>query len=152
MGASSPYESSATRDRKIRNSLLIAYVLLILSTVPSRAGSFDGSWSVLQVCDTTSEGARGYTWRYDATVKDGHLVGQYGTRGQNSSLSLEGQVQQDGSAILIGTGISGDANYNIKFAPSQSRINFRVVAKFGASTGNGRRVGDRKCAFSFQRH
>jgi hypothetical protein len=75
--------------------------LLLLASIESAfAASFDGTWSVLQVCETTSEGARGYTWRYDADVKIGHFVGQYRTKGQSPSMTLESQILPDGSATL----------------------------------------------------
>ena len=101
--------------------------------------------------NSTQEGARGYTWRYDATVKNGHLVGQYRSKGQRPSLTLEGQVKPDGSASLTATGISPSSDYNIAFAPPQSRISFRVIAKFEATVGMGR-VGVRGCKFTFNKY
>ena len=62
----------------------MASAFVLLSFASSHAASFDGAWSVLEVCDSTKEGARGYTWRYDAAVKDGHLVGQYSDKGTES--------------------------------------------------------------------
>lgn len=135
----------------MRNAAFVASILLA-HVAPCHAASFDGSWSVLQVCETTSEGARSYTWRYDATVRNGHFAGQYRNKGQSPSLSLDGEIQQDGAAAFVARGISGDSDHNLKFAPSQSPIHFRVVAKFDATSGSGARVGDRKCAFTFKRH
>lgn len=129
-----------------------AGVLLLLATIQSaQAASFDGTWSVLQVCETTSEGARGYTWRYDADVKNSRLVGQYRTKGQSPSMTLEGQIQPDGTATLQAHGISGDADHNLKFAPAQTPISFRVAAKFEGSKGTGMRLGSRVCKFTFSR-
>jgi hypothetical protein len=136
----------------MRNMFLIALGLVILPFASSHAASFDGAWSVLQVCDSTQEGARGYTWRYDATVKDGHLIGQYHVKGQSPSLTLEGQIKADGSAAFIAEGISASADYNIGFAQSQSRISFRVIAKFEGAAGTGSRVGVRTCKFTFTKH
>ena len=126
------------------------FVLLPLASL--HAESFDGAWSVLEVCDSTKEGARGYTWRYDATVKDGHLVGQYRTKGQSPSLTLEGQIKPDGTASLVAEGISADSDHNIGFAPPQSRISFRVTAKFEPTMGVGNRLGVRTCKFTFNKH
>jgi hypothetical protein len=129
--------------------------LLILSAAwfsAAHAGSFDGTWSVLQACEATQEGARGYTWRYDATVTDGHLVGHYRNKGQSPSLTLEGQINPDGTATLAAEGISASSDYNIKFAPPQTPISFRVAAKFGATTGTGDRLGVRSCKFTFSKH
>ena len=133
-------------------AFFIASDLVLLPFASSHAASFDGAWSVLQVCDSTQEGARGYTWRYDATVKHGHLVGQYRSKGQRPSLTLEGQVKPDGSASLIAEGFSASSDYNIGFAPPQSRISFRVIAKFEATVGTGSRVGIRGCKFTFNKH
>jgi len=103
------------------------------------------------VCETTSEGARGYTWRYDATVKDGHLVGQYRTKGQSPSMTLEGQIGPDGTATLQAQGISADAEHNVRFAPAQTPISFRVAARFEGSKGSGNRLGVRTCRFTFSK-
>lgn len=116
------------------------------------ARRFDGEWSVLQVCDSTQEGARGYTWRYGATVRNGSFVGQYRTKGQSPPwMTLEGKIQPDGTANLIAQGISDSADYNIGFAQSQSPISFQVVAKFEATSGAGNRVGPRVCKFTFSK-
>ena len=133
-------------------AFFIAADLVLLPFASLHAASFDGAWSVLQVCDLAQEGARGYTWRYDATVKHGHLVGQYRSKGQRPSLTLDGQIRPDGSASLIAEGFSASSDYNIGSAPSQSRISFHVVAKFEATVGTGRRVGARGCKFTFNKH
>jgi hypothetical protein len=108
-------------------------------------------WSIVEVCETTSEGARGYTWRYDGDVKNGHFVGQYRTKGQSPSMTLEGQIQADGSATLQAQGISADSDHNIKFAPPQTPISYRVAAKFDGNKGSGSRLGGRVCKFTFSR-
>src|SRR6185295_1908652 len=109
---------------------------------------FEGEWSVLQVCETTQEGAKGFTWRYGATVKNGHFVGQYRNTGQSPSMTLDGQIKPDGSASLSARGISGSADYNQKFATTASPIAFQVMAKFTGTTGTGERVGSRACKFT----
>ena len=129
----------------------IAALLLLSHIESAHAEPFDGTWSVLQVCETTTEGARGYTWRYDAGVKTGHLVGQYRNKGQVPSMTLEGQIQPDGTATLQAQGISGDAEHNVKFAQAQTPISFRVAAKFEGSKGSGTRLGSRACKFTFSK-
>ena len=126
--------------------------LLVLATIESaRAASLDGTWSVLQVCETTSDGARGYTWRYDADVKNGRFVGQYRNKGQVPSMTLEGQIQADGSATLKASGISADAEHNVKFAQAQTPISYQVSAKFEGNKGSGSRLGARACKFTFSK-
>ena len=129
----------------------LAALLWLATCASAHAASFDGTWSVLQVCETTSEGARGFTWRYDAAVKDGRFVGQYRTKGQSPSMTLEGLIQPDGTATLQAQGISGDAEHNVKFAQAQTPISFQVSAKFEASKGSGNRLGSRACKFTFSR-
>jgi hypothetical protein len=131
--------------------LAVAWILAFAASFAAEAASFDGTWSVLQVCDSTQEGARGYTWRYDATVKDGHLVGHYRNKGQSPSLTLEGQINPDGTATLVADGISADSDHNIKFAPPMSPISFRVAAKFEGGAGAGSRLGVRSCKFTFKK-
>jgi hypothetical protein len=130
------------------------FIVLYLGVLPfssPHAASFDGVWSVLQICDSTKEGARGYTWRYDATVKHGRLVGQYRSKGQRPSLTLAGQVNSDGSASLVAEGISAASESEMGSESPQGRFSFRVNARFEATVGMGRRVGVRGCKFIFSK-
>jgi hypothetical protein len=132
-------------------AFFIALYLGLLPFSSPHAASFDGTWSVLQICDLTKEGTRRYTWRYDATVKHGRLVGQYRSRGQRASLTLAGQVNSDGSASLIAEGISAASESDIGFESPQGRFSFRVNARFEATVGTGSRVGGRGCKFIFSK-
>jgi hypothetical protein len=126
---------------------------VLLCPVASKAASFDGTWAVIQVCDTTKEGARGYTWRYDVTIEKGHLVGHRGTAsGGQFQFTLEGNVRPDGVARLTGTGVTESPDHNLGFAPRGSPIHFRVDARFAAGHGSGERLGVRRCRFTFTRH
>jgi hypothetical protein len=132
-------------------AFFVASGLVLLPFASSHASSFDGAWSVVQVCDSPEEGGRRYTWRYDATVKHGHLVGQYRLKGQRPSLTLEGKVEADGSATLIAKGLSPSSENDVAFPSPQGRISFRVTAKFDETLGTGR-VGVRGCKFTFSKH
>ncbi len=73
-----------------RSSAWIAVLIaslgaMVLPQGPASAESFDGTWSVTQECEPAPGGARGFKWLYNATVKDGRLVGQYGTTDKPSS-------------------------------------------------------------------
>jgi hypothetical protein len=126
---------------------------LIFGASVAEAAPYDGPWSVIQVCDSTKEGGRGYTWRYDASVKDGHFLGRYGTTtGEHSTLTLEGDILPNGDAELTGQGISEGSDYNIGFAQKQAHIYFQVKAKFSATDGTGDRLGVRRCKFTFSKH
>ena len=122
-------------------SLFIAACCVLLSFASSHAESFDGVWSILEVCDSTKEGARGYTWRYDATVKDGHLVGQYRSKGQNPSLTLEGQIKPDGTASLSAEGISARfrSQYRLCSAPNPDFVSRHC--KVRTNEGRGQPAG-----------
>ena len=39
-------------------------------------GPFDGSWNVVVVCAQAPDGAKGYTWRFLAQVRDGSFLNQ----------------------------------------------------------------------------
>jgi hypothetical protein len=117
----------------------------------AQAQPFDGQWTVLQVCEVTREGARGFTWQYPATVKDGHFAGQYRNEGESPSMSLRGSIRPDGSARLTARGVSGSADFNQQFAPRAAPIAFEVVARFAGTSGTGDRIGNRVCKFTFTR-
>jgi hypothetical protein len=142
---------SNLRGSSMRRALLTALGLALLPLASSHAASFDGTWTVLQVCNSTQEGVPGYTWRYDATVKRGNLVGQYRLKGQRPSLTLQGEVKPDGSASLIAEGLPASSDFNTGSAPTPSRISFRVVATFEGTLGTGR-AGVRGCKFTFNKH
>ena len=132
-------------------AFFIASGLVLLPFASSHASSFDGAWSVLQVCDRPEEGGRRYKWRYDATVKHGNLVGQFRLKGQRPSLTLEGKIEANGSATLIAEGLSASSDNDAAFPSPQGRLSFRVTAQFEETLGTGR-VGVRGCKFTFSKH
>jgi hypothetical protein len=132
-------------------AFLFASGLVLLLFASSHASSFDGTWSVVQVCESAEDGGRKNTWRYDATIKHGHLIGQYRLKGQRPSLTLEGKIDLDGSATLTAEGLSANPDYNVWSATSQGRISLRVTAKFEATLGTGR-AGVHGCRFTFNKH
>jgi hypothetical protein len=123
--------------------------LAVSPPAAAQASSFDGKWNVTQECQGAPGGARGFTWRYDAIVKDGNLIGQYGTKGQPSSLTLTGKIQPDGVATLAATGLSGHSDYTAGFEQTGSRFSYPVSARFEAKRGTGLRSQGRTCTFTF---
>ena len=96
--------------------ILTAIALLgaaAFSPAVAQTTSFDGTWSVTQDCEPAPGGARGFKWSYDATVKAGRLVAQYGTK-DKPSLTLTGQIQPDGSAPFMAS--VSTANPTIRLA------------------------------------
>jgi hypothetical protein len=133
----------------------IAVVSLVAAMLPVRpcqaAGPFDGTWSVTQDCPPAPDGARSYKFLFDATVQDGQLIGQYGTRDKPSSQTLSGRISRDGSARLMARGLSGKAENTLGFSQSGSAFSFPVTAQFDSRQGVGQRTAGRICNFSFVR-
>ena len=118
---------------------------------PAReAGRFDGTWQVTYACPEQEAGLA-YTLRFFATVKDGVFHGLSGTEGTAPYLSLDGRIEPDGSAVLLGTGLTGDPRYNIKGQPKGRAIHFHLNANFSETRGTGRRVEQRACDALFVR-
>lgn len=134
--------------RRISTVITFLAVTAFLQT-PAQAASFDGTWSVTQECEPAPGGARGFKWLYDAKVKDGRLVGQYGTKDKPSSLTLTGQIQADGTAALKASGLNGKSEYTAGFGQPGGTFSYPVTARFEATRGTGIRTQSRTCRFSF---
>jgi len=129
-----------------------AIALLAAATISpamAQTASFDGTWSVTQECEPAPGGARGFKWTYDATVKGGQLVGQYGTKDKPSSLTLIGQIKADGSAMLRASGLNGKSDYTAGFGQPGEKFSYPVEARFEAKRGTGLRTKARTCNFTF---
>ena len=85
---------------RVARTVFLAIICASIPCASPNAQSFDGEWSVLQVCEATQEGAKGFTWRYGATVKNGHFVGQYRNAGQSPSMTLDGVREEIASESL----------------------------------------------------
>ena len=133
-----------------RVSTLIALLgAMAFPQAPARAAPFDGARSVTQDCEGAPGGARGFKWAYDATVKEGRLIGQYGTKDKPSSLTLTGRIQPDGSASLTASGLNGKSDYTVGFGQPGEKFSYPVAARFEATRGTGLRTQGRTCRFSF---
>ena len=122
--------------------------LVLLLSGSAHAAPFDGAWSVTQDCPDVGD-IKGYNYRYVARIKDGVLHGQYGIKGKPSSVTLEGRIQSDGTAVLKAKGISGITDYALTRLATGSAYSFDVTARFEGSRGSGNRVGGRVCNFTF---
>jgi len=118
---------------------------------PSDPAGFDGSWSVIALCPSTTDGAFGYTLQFAAGVKSGVLHGQYGTAGQPASLALDGPIAPDGTAKFAAKGLTGDSDYTQAKVKPATPYSYDVTAQFKGSRGTGTRVGGRICNYTFQR-
>jgi len=112
-------------------------------------GRFNGTWAVNLAC-TPQNGALGYSFHFMVNVKDGVLHGQYGTDGTPSSLTLDGKIKPDGSALINASGLTGDPKYIAGYSPRGSVPYFyHIEANFVGSHGTGKRIEDRQCNFIF---
>jgi hypothetical protein len=134
--------------RRVSTSIAFLAATALLPA-PAHAAPFDGTWSVTQECEPAPGGARGFKWLYDATVKDGRLVGQYGTKDKPSSLTLTGRIQADGTAALMASGLNGKSDYTVGFGQPGEKFSYPVSARFEATRGTGLRTQGRTCRFSF---
>ena len=133
--------------------LLVGAISAVHALAIAQATTFDGNWNVTLTCPPTSEkeGAKGYTLRFPAEVKNGHLLGQYGKEGELGWQRLQGQVAADGSAQLTLDGIVGNTEYAIGRSPTGKAFHYQVRAKFEGAAGSGQRTSGRVCEFRFVR-
>ncbi len=140
----------------MRNLILCASILTLGLLPVAKAASgptaFDGTWDVIALCPSTTDGALGYTLRFSAQVKSGVLHGVYGTEGAASSMTLDGTIAPDGSAKFAAKGLTGDSVYTQARVKPATPYGYDVTATFKGSRGSGTRVGDtRICNYSFTR-
>jgi hypothetical protein len=132
---------------------LIAALMLLPSASMANEGAserFDGKWDTTLNC-TPFQDAQGFTWRFVSEVKDGHLVGHYGTEGQPASLRIEGQIADDGTGTLHATGKTGVPQYVTGNLQRGSNIVYDIRAEFYEGHGKGTRLVGRPCTYEFER-
>lgn len=114
-------------------------------------GRFDGTWNVAIVCPLHTDGALGYTHKFQARVQDGVLRGQRGLEGSPGFLTLSGRINPDGSALLEAYGLTGDPKFAVDRAKDGTPYSFHVTASFEGTHGTGSRVEARVCTLTFDR-
>jgi hypothetical protein len=129
-----------------------AATTLSYAQAPAATTKFDGTWGVTLVCADYKDagaGAKGYTFRFLAHVKDGQLEAQYGTPGEPSSLHYSGTIQEDGSAEIQAKGRTGNPDYTVGRVVRSTPYAYRMRAKFDATRGNATRLDLRPCEATF---
>ena len=133
-------------------------VLLILAALAALGGTiaraddvsrFDGSWIVTLNCPASSDGALPFTFRFAAQVTGGQLHGENGQAGMPGSMSLDGLIQPEGTAMLDASGVTGHAGYNVHSTGAGIAYRHSVTAHFDADHGAGQWVTTRTCGFTF---
>jgi hypothetical protein len=140
------------KKRRIPGLLMMAAAGMVsLPLTTSLAASFDGNWDVVVICPAEPNGAKAFTLRYKAEVKNGVIHGQYGTKDQPGSQSIDGQIEPNGTAMLTASGLVGNPEMAYKQKRQNHQYNYKVSARFEGNKGTGSRQQDRSCTFSFVR-
>ena len=117
--------------------LLVLCACSVIIGGPAWGGTFDGVWTVKQVCPRAPDGALGYTYNYTVTVRDDALDGEHIVPNNNGSIRLHGTIGPDGTAYLNADGVTGPSQYAVKGVAKGSPVHYHVSAKFYGSRGSG---------------
>jgi class 3 adenylate cyclase len=110
---------------------------------------YDGTWNVTVACAPSNDGALGYTYAFDAVVKNNFLRGERNVESKPGWLLLQGAIQPDGSATLDAQGITDDPKYSNKNVAQGTPFGYHVAAHFDPNRGTGRRLELRACDLRF---
>ena len=131
-------------------SLVLALTGLNTARADDVVRRFDGTWDTILTCPN-SNGALGFSYHFDSTVKDGLLHGEKGDKGQPGWLQLDGKIPVDGSASLYAEGLVGAAPYAVGQRPKGTQYGFHVASMFTDRSGTGTRVEGRPCSVTFMK-
>jgi hypothetical protein len=112
------------------------------------AEAFDGSWSVTVAC-SNDRTARGYTFTFDARVKNGVLHGERRTSGTPGWFLIDGSIGSDGSATLNAQGLTDAPAYSENQIKAGTPYAYTIDAHFEGVHGAGKRIETRPCALAF---
>ncbi len=100
-------------------------------------------------CAPSGEGALGYTYTFDALVKNNFLRGERNAEGTPGWLRLQGAIAPDGNATLDAHGLTDNPKYSNKSAAQGTPFAYHVAAHFDSNRGSGRRLELRACDLHF---
>jgi peptidoglycan hydrolase-like protein with peptidoglycan-binding domain len=109
---------------------------------------FDGLWSVTYLCPPHKT-AIALSERYNLVVKNGYARGQFGTEGRPNSKTVLGQIQLDGSAQIVVSGMTGNPIGTVGNLQEGTPFSWTFQANFAGKKGIGYRTTDRPCTFTF---
>jgi hypothetical protein len=121
---------------------------LILST-PATGTNFDGSWQTTWSCPNVGL-YLGYTTQFIGNIANGVYHGIRGTKGEPSSLVLDGRIEADGTAAFLGEAIVGSSLIAMGAARG-TPVDFHALAQFRGASGNGKRIEGRPCSITFEK-
>jgi TIR domain len=119
---------------------------LIRSSAPPNK-TFDGTWQTEWTCPNLG-GYPGYSFSFNGQVKDGVYHGTKGTKGEPSSMTLDGKIEVDGTAGFAGEIIVGSSLVGLGAARG-TPSDFHALGHFGHGSGDGKRIEGRACSLSF---
>ena len=140
----------------LRASIPVAAWLLVaspacLAAEPSST-SFDGRWWIELVCADAQDRngpVKGYTYAFAATIVDGRLEAQYGTRGAPASVTFDGTVANDGTLEIRAVGNTGRSDYSVGQVAQGSAYRYTMRGTFDGARGQAVRREVRPCTATF---
>jgi hypothetical protein len=130
----------------------LAVVLTLCGATRSVAATpYDGVWQTTLSC-ASAGGGLGYSYRFDAVVRDGLLHGLHGREGEPGYLTLDGPIKPDGEAKLYAQGKVGSPVFVPgRETPRGTDYGFDIEAHFHDGEGTGERVEGRPCTLVFEK-
>lgn len=134
---------------------LILGALLFAPGVLIASEHFDGNWHTRITCPPRKGTTENSTWSLNTVVENGIMRGVFGSAGQPGSLVLEGQIADDGSALLTGSVILQTKQDRHKFfAHTEDTFSWELKAHFRSADGTAMRnegigIADGPCKFEF---
>lgn len=97
-------------------------------------------------------GARGYTFRFLATIRDGVLAAQFRSPGASPSLRYAGTLDAQGRGEIRANGLTGpDTRYNVDRTVGGKPYGYRMKMEFHGNEGHATRLDLRPCEATFVR-
>ena len=79
------------------------------------------------------------------------MHGQYGTKDQPGSQSIDGQIEPNGTAMLTASGLVGNPEMAYKQKRVNHPYNYKVSSRFEGNKGTGSRQQDRSAPWALAR-
>jgi len=117
------------------------------SAPAGKTKDFDGAWEVSVRCMSAS-GALGFQRVLVGTIKGGVLHAE-DPNPARPMLKVDGEIGQDGKAILLATGQTGPSAYSVGNLKPGTPYSYNVDARFEKTHGTGKRMEMRPCDLTF---
>lgn len=120
----------------------------------AEAGPFDGRWSVVLVCDDTTDRngpVKGYVYRFPVSIADGVIEGRNGSPDTPGSVRYSGTVASDGALEIVASGATGQPDYSVGRVARGTNYGYTLHGRLVGSTGEATRRELRPCRATFTR-